>query len=209
MSGAAPRGRGLRLTADERRRRLIEATILVLARDGVQGAGVRSVCRELGVAPGLVTHFFGGWRGLLTAAYRHLQSRFQDEFDAALAAPAPSAADRIAALIDWFFTPRWLDDVYAGAHVALWALSRSETDLRAIMTEFYGRQRDGLARAVAAMAAEQGAEVAAADLADAMLLFLNGLWMEMILNPGHIPAERGRRLAEAWFADTALGRGRR
>ena len=50
---AAPPPRRRRMRHDERRQAIIETTLACLARDGAEGTSLRSVCRELGVAPSL------------------------------------------------------------------------------------------------------------------------------------------------------------
>jgi AcrR family transcriptional regulator len=47
-----------RLSADQRRRQIIEATVRVLARDGYQRASVNAIVAEAGVSKGLVWHYF-------------------------------------------------------------------------------------------------------------------------------------------------------
>ena len=47
-----------RLSADERRRQIIDATVRVLARSGYQRASVSAIVAEAGVSKGLVWHYF-------------------------------------------------------------------------------------------------------------------------------------------------------
>ena len=50
---------------------LLEATLAVLAREGVGAVTVRRVATEAGASPGTVTHHFGSVDDLLIAALRH------------------------------------------------------------------------------------------------------------------------------------------
>ena len=61
-----------RLTLDDRRRSLMEATLTCVARDGLQGATVRRITEEAGVTLGLVRHYFGSKDELIRSAYAYL-----------------------------------------------------------------------------------------------------------------------------------------
>ncbi len=134
MTGIAPRQR---LRPDERRQRLIAATLRTLARHGAKGAGVRQVCRELGVAPSLVAHFFAGWNDLLAAAYDAMADELLDALERACAEPAAAPRDRLRAMIECYLSPEALADDSIGAYLALWALSRTDVDLRAAFARFH------------------------------------------------------------------------
>lgn len=65
------RGRGSNV--EETRRRLIEAAINLLARDGAQGASLRAICKEAGQRnTAAVQYHFGSREGLFTAALDHV-----------------------------------------------------------------------------------------------------------------------------------------
>lgn len=65
----SPRGRGRPAggAAGETRSRLIAAARQQFAERGFAGASLRSIAREAGVDPSLVSHYFGGREGLLAA----------------------------------------------------------------------------------------------------------------------------------------------
>ena len=68
-----------RLSAEERRAQIVEATLTCLARHGPEDWTLRQVARDLGVAPSLVTYFFTTWNDVLVSAYRTLSNHFQAE----------------------------------------------------------------------------------------------------------------------------------
>jgi AcrR family transcriptional regulator len=68
MSGGSPK----RLAGDERKARILEATIRLLERKGLDGFSLDAVAREAGVALSLPRHYFGGYRDLLKAATEDL-----------------------------------------------------------------------------------------------------------------------------------------
>ncbi|HEY1970253.1 MAG TPA: TetR family transcriptional regulator, partial [Pseudonocardia sp.] len=47
---------------------IVDATVRVLARDGLSGASLRAIAREIGYTTGVVMHYFRGKEELLVAA---------------------------------------------------------------------------------------------------------------------------------------------
>ena len=193
-----------RLKPDERRQQLVDATIACLAKYGAQGTGVRQICREVEVAPSLVSYFFqGGLNELLIAANRTLAERFIAALEAAARTdPGPdrrSAQARLRAIFQLYFSPEWLDDTVVGAYIALWSLSRTELDLKEAMTGLHQRQRDAVVGPLAELARERGAKVDVGLLADCLVIFLTGLWLDLGLNPDNIPPKRALRMCQAWL----------
>lgn len=193
-----------RMRHDERRRAIIETTLLCLARDGAEGASLRSVCRELGVAPSLVTHFFDSWRDLLDAAYQTLVGRLTAQLTAVVDATYPSARIRMDAVIAVYLSTDWAGENSIGASIAFWQLSRTFPELRQSFGRYLAIRRRLLRRALAALAEEKGEAVDVGRLTDGFMLMLDGIWLEISLNPGSIDAKRTRRLCWFWL-DVALG----
>ncbi|MCC9621362.1 TetR family transcriptional regulator C-terminal domain-containing protein [Thalassospira sp. MA62] len=61
-----------RLSLDERRSSLMEATLSCVARYGLHGATVRRITDEAGVTVGLVRHYFGSKDDMIRNAYAYL-----------------------------------------------------------------------------------------------------------------------------------------
>ncbi|RZS38949.1 TetR family transcriptional regulator [Herbihabitans rhizosphaerae] len=59
---------GRRIKGERRKRELTEATLRVVARDGVAGVSHRTVAREAGLPPTMAAYYFDGIDDLLTAA---------------------------------------------------------------------------------------------------------------------------------------------
>lgn len=196
-----------RLKPDERRQQLVDATIACLAKYGAQGTGVRQICRELEVAPSLLSYFFqGGLNELLISAYHALAERFIGELEVAASADQGAAQARLQAIFRLYFSDEWLDDTVVGAYVALWALSRTELDLKEAMSGLHQRQRDAIIGPLAEVAAERGTKADVALLADCLVIFLTGLWLDLALNPDNIPRERALQMCQAWLDGSLVKR---
>jgi AcrR family transcriptional regulator len=73
-----------RLSADERRRQIIEATVRVLAKAGYQRASVSAIVAEAGVSKGLVWHYFTDRDDLMTQTAQQTLVDLRDDVAAGL-----------------------------------------------------------------------------------------------------------------------------
>jgi TetR/AcrR family transcriptional regulator, transcriptional repressor of bet genes len=188
-----------RLGHDERRQQIIETTLLCLARDGANGTSLRSVCREAGVAPSLVKHFFAGWHDLLTASYQMLTERFTAQLAPVLAADFPSARARMDAVILRYLSTDWIGEGTVGANIALWQLARSVVDLKPHFSKFLRDRTRLLRTALVSLVAEAGATVDIDELTACFILMLDGIWLEQSTNPGNIKRRRANRICWFWL----------
>ena len=90
---------------DVRRQALVAAAEAVLAREGVGGASVRTICAEAGVSPGLLRHYFEGVDDLVAAAYEAVSQRIDAALDAALATAEDTPHARLLAYLGASFAP--------------------------------------------------------------------------------------------------------
>ena len=60
-----------RLSPDERRQAIIEATLAVAERQGLGATTVRDVATEMGTSSGLIHHYFASMDDVLAAAFEH------------------------------------------------------------------------------------------------------------------------------------------
>ena len=200
----AVEGRQKRLPHDERRLLIIETTLRCLARHGAEGTTLRSVCREMGVAPSLVTHFFAGWHDLLGAAYELVADRFMAQVTPLLTDPFPSERARMDEMIRRFLSTDFVGENTIGAHIALWQLSRSVVDLKTHFTRCLNDRTNVLRQALAMLAAEEGAAIDVEEMTACFILMLDGVWLELSLNGGNLPEARGRQMCWSWI-DAVLG----
>ena len=184
---------------------IIDTTVLCLARDGTEGTSLRSVCRELGVAPSLVTHFFYSWRDLLDAAYRTLVGRLSEQLTQVVEASYPTARRRMDAVVAVYLSTDWAGECSIGASIAFWQLSRSIPELRTSFGGYLVERSRLLRRALAALVEEAGSRVDVDQLTEGLMLMLDGVWLEISLNPGSLDEARTQRLCWFWL-DLALAR---
>ncbi|MEP3669098.1 MAG: TetR family transcriptional regulator, partial [Roseibium sp.] len=131
-----------RLTLDERKRSLLEATLRCVAQHGLKGATVRRIAEEAGVTAGLLRHYFGSKNDLVTSAYAYLIGQLTADAETRARRSVGDANDQLRDfLIANMTTPNLSEE-----KVSLWATFvgrvRYETDFADIHREGY---RDYLA----------------------------------------------------------------
>lgn len=88
-----------RLSPDERRQAIIEATLAVARRQGLGAATVRDVANEMGTSSGLIHHYFDSMDEVLAAAFEHAAGRDLAKARAAIESHA-GAAGQLDAFIE-------------------------------------------------------------------------------------------------------------
>ncbi|MEE1617024.1 TetR/AcrR family transcriptional regulator [Brachybacterium sp. J153] len=162
----------------ERRRRIIEACVEVIAENGVDGTSHRKVAQRAGVPLGSTTYHFTGRDELLREALMLFADSVADRFEARLAAlPVGGDEDRVVdelvALIleDVFPTPRDLVLTHE-----LYTLAARSPAFRELTMAWMARSRAALERHVDPLTAR---------LLDALI---EGLTIHHALGPGMLDA---------------------
>lgn len=88
-----------RKSSEERREQIIGATLRIVARKGFASVTLRDVATEVGIAHGLIRHYFAGRDELVAAAFDHAVTAELASDEQLLAGLEP-----IAALAAWFST---------------------------------------------------------------------------------------------------------
>ncbi len=146
-----------------------------------------------GVSPGLVRHHFGGFGQLLIEAYRHVVGRVDAHIDAALAAAGEDPQARLQAFLEASFAPALIDRDLLSAWLAFWGLVRSDPAAAAVHAETYAAYR----RRIEGLLAPLGAtDPRAAALGLSALL--DGLWLELCLDPATFSPDEAVELAAGW-----------
>jgi AcrR family transcriptional regulator len=163
----------------ERRGELLAKAVEISEAEGLSEVTLRRVATDLGVTPGLVSHYFSSAEGLIAAAFRAASTADLDEARARVdVAPTPTA--KIDALMDYL-----LDDVsqYASAlWLDAWSLGRRNATLAAEVTALTD---DWLAflGAIVRAGVEAG-EFTAADVdvaARRLLIVIDGLGSQKVI----------------------------
>jgi TetR/AcrR family transcriptional repressor of bet genes len=88
-----------KISREQRRQRLIDATMHVLARKGFSQTTLSDVAAEAGVSHGLVNFHFESKEKLLTAVLLFMSDEYRNNWQNALANAGPHAVDKLKALL--------------------------------------------------------------------------------------------------------------
>ena len=176
-----------RKPAEQRREALIDATLSLIAEQGVRGATVRAIAMRAQVTQGMIRHHFSSKEELITAAYEHHMNRMTDLTSAPAALADGTARMRLIAFVTASLTPPVVD---AGS-VTLWAsfLNKvhEDTQMQATHERTYHEFRNRLEALIEAVLNEADIVTTPRDLrflAIACNAVIDGLWMEGGVLPG-------------------------
>lgn len=114
-----------KLSREERRQQLVEATISTLARHGYARTTMGEVARVAGLSHGLVNFHFETKEKLLSATLRYLSDEYRENWQSAVEAAPPGAADRIAAMLNADFNPKICTPDRLSAWCSFWGEAQS------------------------------------------------------------------------------------
>lgn len=186
-----------RESADVRREALIDATCAALAEAGLAGVSVRSICARAGVSPGLLRHYFAGIDDLVCAAYAATGAQIDALLDAAVAEAGSDPHARLRAYLTGSFRPPVTDPALLGSWTGFWALARTNAGAAAIHRAGYAAYRARLS----ALLTGCGLSPMQADReAIALTALVDGLWLELVLDPGAFGADQAIALVDSAVA---------
>lgn len=181
-----------------RRQSLIDATARCLAERGATGTSVRAICARAGVSSGLITHYFDGIDALIVATYRDVGRRVAEASARAVAAAGRDPRKRLEAYVLANFVPPVLDPDLLATWVAFWSLIKGRADMAQAHAELYADYRAEMAKLISACAPHRSAEqVRLAAIGIAALV--DGLWLELCLDPTTFSAEEARSMTRQWI----------
>lgn len=189
MSDAARVPKYTREEPDVRRSALIAATARCLAEHGAAGTSVRVVAARAGVSAGLIRFYFGTMENLIVETYRAVGERVSRATEEAVDAAGADPADRLDAFLTANFRPPILDGELMGTWLAFWSLVRTTDTVRAVKAEIYADVRARLEALIAAVADARGRRIDVRRVATGIAALVDGLWLELCLDPTAVSAE--------------------
>ncbi len=188
-----------RMSGDERRRLIVTTALKSLTVNGAEGTSLRSICRDMGVAPSLLLYFFKGWHELLVSAYEAMVQRLLAHLSQLLSRPYADEGARVQEMIAYQI-PAAVDDESTGALLAFWQLSRSVPALREPFRTFLEARRHIMYLALCRLAPDGDAAVDLERVTTSLVMMVDGFWLHRSLNPATIIAEDAHGLCWAFVA---------
>jgi len=188
-----------------RKRKLIEATAQCLAELGYADTSVRAVAAKARVSPGLVAHHFKGIDDLIVATYSHVGAQVAETLAQAMDSARGDAETKIRAFIDASFRPPVLDRDLLAIWLSFWSLVRRDPGVRKVHKKVYADYRNRLEGLIANIARAHRFRIDAHLAALGFTAMLDGLWLELCLDPTTFSREDALRIAHAWVDDLVAG----
>jgi TetR/AcrR family transcriptional repressor of bet genes len=191
---------------DARRESLVEATLRSLAAHGHDGASVRRIAAEAGVSVGLINHHYASIDELIAAAYEKVALGIVQQLLEITEAAPPSPRARLSAFFRASCSPSILDPELLGVWVVFWSMIKHSPIMQQTQRHTFAEYRAILERHLT----DYGAEIGLKDTdmrlpAIGLSALLDGIWLELCLNPSGFASEEGVRLCEAWINGLAAG----
>ena len=161
------------VAARDREADILDAVLVVLARDGIRGVSMRAVATEAGVSLGLASYYFNDKTSLVAAALRRI-----GEQDLALLDTDPTAtpAEQLRSALRRIGAPEFLEPGYLSLRLQLWSLATIDAQYDEINRTAQTRYRDRIAALIRA-ARPQLSSTEAARRAAEILVLQNGVWL--------------------------------
>jgi AcrR family transcriptional regulator len=187
-----------RETADVRRAALIQAARESLAERGMGAVSVRDVARRAGVSPGLLRHYFGSFGQLLAATYLDTVARVDVTLDRSFEG-IETAEARMRAFLRASFSAEIVDRNLLSAWLGFWELVRHDEAVAKAHAQTFGAYRSRLERLLRDLAVERGRALDVRRAAIGLSAMLDGLWLELCLDPTAFGPEEGAAIAWGWI----------
>jgi AcrR family transcriptional regulator len=180
----------------ERRGELLAKAVEISQVEGLSAVTLRRVAADLGVTPGLVSHYFSSAEQLITAAFRTAAladlAQARSRMDA-----AASALAKMEALMDYVLDDS--SDDASALWLEAWSLGRRNAPLAAEAKELTDDWLACIADIVRAGNEEGEFHVADVDVAARRLLtMIDGLGAQKVVRA--VPSEEAKHIARAYFA---------
>jgi TetR/AcrR family transcriptional regulator, transcriptional repressor of bet genes len=190
---------------DVRKRKLIEAAAQCLAELGHAGTSVRAVAARANVSPGLVTHHFKGIDELIVATYAHVGDQVAAVLNQAIDDATGGPEAKLRAFIDASFKPPVLDRDLLAVWLSFWSLVRRDPGVRKVHKQVYVDYRRRLEVLIGSIAEDRRFKIDTHLAALALTAMLDGLWLELCLDPTTFSTSDALRIAHAWVDDFVAG----
>lgn len=180
----------------ERRDELLAKAVEIAQAEGLTAVTLRRVAADLGVTPGLVSHYFASAEQLITAAFRTAAladlSEAQSRVDA-----AETAVEKMDVLMDYVLDDS--SDDASALWLEAWSLGRRNAPLAAEAATLTADWLDCIADIVRAGTVEGCFRVADVHVAARRLLtMIDGLGAQKVVRA--VPSEEAKHIAQAYFA---------
>lgn len=201
LSQSLSKPRTKRRTASKqvRQDQLIRATIRSIARHGLSITTIATVAKEAGLSQGIINLHFQTKERLLEETLSHIVDEYRHAWFKAYRAGGESAAEKLAAVAAVDFEKSICQRNKLAVWFAFWGESRSRLTYRKIYEESSREYKQLLTLLCEDIITQGKYKVQAQQVADGLLAMNVGLWLDMLISPAEMSAERARETSLAYL----------
>lgn len=184
-----------------RRVQLIEATIASIAKRGFAETTLAHVADGAKLSRGIVNFYFRSKEELLVETLRHMAQEYEAFWKTAVAKAGPTPADKLDAMIEADFHPVAASRKHVTVWYAFWGEARWRPDylrLCSALSDSYFAQTRELCQAI--IEAGGYADVEAAAVARGLNAMIDGLWLDILINPEGVDRAEAKRTCRVFLA---------
>ncbi len=168
-----------------RRETLIDATIQIVAKHGIENATFAKICEAAGVSRGLPGHYFRDKDDLVCQAYQHLLDLHVAHTTAATNS-AGKASERLKAYVQACLPSDGSNRHYRTAYLAFWTLSMTNKKMVKITNDAYSVLYETVASLFRDAAQECGINLDPHEETVALIGMIDGLWLDISIGASGI-----------------------
>ncbi len=184
-----------------RREQLIEATIDTIARRGFSRTTLGHVARKAKMSQGIVNFYFQTKETLLLETLRFLAEEYEAIWKRAVARTDADPVAALNAMIEADFGPEVCNRKKVAVWVAFWGEAQGQPKYRKLCSQLSKAYFDQ-ARDLCAEIIERGGygDYDVDAIARGLNSMINGLWLEMMINPRGFDRAAGRQACRTYLA---------
>lgn len=173
-----------------RRKQLIDATYLVLHRDGIDDLTLKKIATEAGVATSIITHYFGTKEALIAETMSDLVGSLLREIRDRRK-QAASTIDEIVAIVDGNFAPSQVSPMAVSAWLYFWSRVPYDATFDRMQRICDYQLRKYLAKSLNDIVSKEEAD----DIAETIVCLSYGFWLQFAHRQGEFDVSRAHRMA--------------
>ena len=201
MSQPLTKTRAKRRTASKevRKDQLIKATIRSIARHGLSLTTIATVAKDAGLSQGIINLHFKSKERLLEETLCHVVEEYRCAWFYALQTTGDSALEKLVAVAAVDFDKRICQRNKLAVWFAFWGESRSRLTYRRICDESSREYKQLLVLLCDDIIQQGSYKVEAQNVAVGLLAMNCGLWLDMLISPAEMPADKAREISLSYL----------
>jgi TetR/AcrR family transcriptional regulator, transcriptional repressor of bet genes len=178
-----------------RRRQLVNATLQLIHKRGVAGTSVAQISARAGLATGMVHHYFEDKDALFKATLEELVKRIHTQVYELLK-EAKTPLERMVMFVEGNLTPLSFTEENVAAWLAFWALVPHSPPLQRLHNIVTRQTQSELFQALV----ENMSRDEARQHAQAITIFVDGLWLRAAVDAGGMTRQVARNFAHEFLS---------